>query len=206
VVNTGGPLLLNMALARWRFFMPGWFKRKPQPSSQDARAARFQQHFFAAEGSQVERGCAAAMVAIEEEPVQRQRNKLSAEDQVIFMMAYESFVMWAFKRGLETLMKPPEVTPVILAIHKNFAKRGFYRPDAFEKIWEKMQVVMPKAMNPTPEGVVYPVVEMLMAPTLAGYPLNPMIAADLEFGAFVGLVVGDLFRIARAQVTPSAPR
>jgi hypothetical protein len=185
----------------------GWFKKKPQPAQPDDKVACFKYHFSAAEGSQVQRGCiAAAMVAIEDEPVQKARNLLSAEDQVIFMMTYECFVMWGFKRGLETVLKPAVVEPIIVAMRRHFAKHGFYRPDAFQKIWDQMQTVMPMAMNPTPEGVIYPAAEMLMAPTLAGYPLDPMISADLEFGVFVGLVIGDLVRIARAQVMPSVSR
>jgi hypothetical protein len=186
--------------------MFGWFKKKPPPAQHDDRIARFKHHIATTEGPQVQRGCvAAAMVAIEDESVRNQRNKLSADDQLIFMMTYECFVMWAMKRGLETVLKATEVEAVIMAIHRHFAKYGFYRPDAFEKIWDKMQVVMPMAMSPSPEGVVYPAADMLMAPTLAGYPLNPMIAADLEFGVFVGLVIGDLVTVAQAQAMPRIP-
>ena len=184
--------------------MFSWFKRNPQVEQPREIATRFRHHFSAAEGSQIQRGCsAAAMVAIEEEPVQKQRNKLLAEDQIVFMMTYECFVTWAFKQGLEKVLKPADVEPVIVAMHRHFAKHAFYRPEAFEKIWGKMQVLMPKALTPTAKGVIGPAASMLMAANLAGYPLDPMIGADLEFGAFVGKAIGELVTRAQAQAMPS---
>jgi hypothetical protein len=92
-------------------------------------------------------------------------------------------------------------------MQRHFAKQAIYRPQAFEKIWDKMQVVMPMAMNSTPDGAPpYPAAEMLMAPTLAGYPLDPVNGADLEFGMFISFVVGDLARIARAQAMSNSAR
>jgi hypothetical protein len=181
-----------------------WFKRNPQVEQPKEIATRFRHHFSAAEGSQIQRGCiAAAMVAIEEEPVQKQRNKLPAKDQIIFMMTYECFVMWAFKQGLEKVLKPADVGPVIVAMHRHFAKHAFYQPDAFAKIWDKMQVLMPKAMAPAAKGVICPAADMLRAANLAGYPLEPTIGADLEFGAFVSKAIGELVTRAQAQAMPS---
>jgi hypothetical protein len=151
----------------------GWLKKKPKPDQPDARNARFVYHFENAVGSQVQRGCiAAGMVAIEAESVQKKRKKLTVEDQIIFMMTYECFVLRAIKRGLEAVLKPAEVEPIVVSVYHHFAKNGFYRPDVFEKIWDKMQIVMPIAIKPTPEGVIYPAADMITAPSLAGYPLR----------------------------------
>jgi hypothetical protein len=119
------------------------------------------------------------------------------------MMTYECFVMWAFKHGLETVLKRGEVEAAVVAMQHHFAKHAFYQRQAFEKIWSEMQVVMPMAMTPTPEGIIYPVTEMLMAATFAGYPLDPMIGADLEFGRYIALAIGNCVRAARAQAMPT---
>jgi hypothetical protein len=185
----------------------GWFKRKPQPAQPDARVARFKHHFATANGSDSQCGCiAVAMIAIEEEWVQKVRDKLSGEAKVIFMMTYECFVMWAMRRGLESVLKPVEVEAIIAAIRSHFATHGFYRPQAFDKIWDKMQGVMPIAMTPTPDGMILPAAEMFMAPNMAGYPLDPNILVEnFEFGLLVGLVLDNLARDARAMVMPSQP-
>jgi hypothetical protein len=186
--------------------MFGWFKKKRQPVYSDAAIESFKRHYEIAEGSPSQRGCiAAAMVSLEKEPVQKQRKKLTGDVQVTFMMAYECFVMWAMKRGLDSVMEPPEVETFVASMRQHFAKHGYFQPDAFEKIWDKMQNVMPMALNSTPEGLPYPVTEMLMAPVLAGYDLDPMIGADMEFGIFVAIELGTLGKIALAQVIPNPP-
>ena len=132
------------------------------------------------------------MTAIEDEYVQKQRKMFSGEEQIIFMMTYECFVMWCLLRGLATLLTRQDVEHVRIAIHDHFTKHARYRQNVFEKIWEKMQDVMPMAMTSTPDGVPpLPVAEMFMAPTLAGFKLD-LLKTDLEFGVFVGLAVSEL--------------
>ena len=45
------------------------------------------------------------MTAIEEELVQNELKPLSSDDQMLFMMTYECFVLWALKQGMQQLLK-----------------------------------------------------------------------------------------------------
>jgi hypothetical protein len=153
------------------------------------RFAASERHFVAAEGSFLERlFIAAAMSAIEDDDVQRQRLKLSSEDQMVFMMTYECFVIWSLMRGMETVLKQEEVKSACFAMQRHFAKQAWYRPHVFEKIWDGMQVFMPMAMKYDDTHPPYPVAEMLMAADYAGCSL-PSIGTDFRFGIHVGLTM-----------------
>jgi hypothetical protein len=103
-------------------------------------------HFGKAEGSEFQRICiATAMSEIEDKMVQAQRVQLSAKDQMIFMMTYECAVMWCLKRGMEDLAKPEKSDSAIAAMRQHFAKHAWYQPESFRRIWNQMQVTMPKA-------------------------------------------------------------
>src|SRR5207253_1379189 len=103
--------------------------------------------------------------------------------QMNFMMAYECFVMWALKRGIEGIVTQREADSAIVAMQQHLAKHAWYRPEAFEKVWESMQETMPMGLRPTVDGLIYPAAEMLMAARLAGFPY-PLIL-DLDFGAHI---------------------
>jgi hypothetical protein len=141
--------------------MFGWFSRKPKTETQEQCVARLQHHFLLAKGSKGQRlAIAAAMSALEKDLVQQQRLRLASEEQAVFMMTYECFVMWAIKGGMDATLNREEVESTVLAIHHHFTKHAWYRPDAFEKIWDQTQVLMPIALSPTDTGIVYPVTEM----------------------------------------------
>jgi hypothetical protein len=162
---------------------------------------RYKRIFAAAEGSNLQRSfIAIAMLAIEDDLVQEQRTNLAVNDQMIFMMTYECLVMWALRRGMATVLKREEFGSTLDAMHLHFARHAWYRPDAFEKIWNRMEVLMPLAMKPDDSGIIYPVAEMIEAANQAGYPLNPMIGARLKFGMHVGLEIGRLGDFARSAV------
>jgi hypothetical protein len=175
-----------------------WLSKSPQVQPKDPGLARLQHHFLLAEGSESQRfAIAAAMSAIEEDLVERQRTKLSSEKQTVFMMTYECFVMWSIKRGMDAVLKSEQVTQVVVAMHQHFAKHAWYQPDAFERIWDQMQVLMPMALRPDDTGIIYPVTEMIEAANQAGYPLDHMIGADGEFGIHVVMEIGRLATVAK---------
>jgi hypothetical protein len=109
----------------------------------------------------------------EDDFVQKQLITLAPEDQMVFMMAYECFVMWALKLGIEKVLQRDEVESACLAIQTHFAKHAWYRPDAFEKIWQQMQVFFSLAMT-WDRGGQPPITfaEIVIAAQQAGYPFN----------------------------------
>ncbi len=119
------------------------FTRLKQYLVRKANEGRMKRHFASAEGSEHERVLiAAAMSAVEDSDVKEQRLKLPSDEQINFMMAYECFVLWAFKRGMETALKPEAIESAIDAIQRHFTKHAWYRPGAFEKIWKTLQDFM----------------------------------------------------------------
>jgi hypothetical protein len=155
---------------------------------------RLKHHFEQAEGLEFERVCiAAAMSAIEQK-----RLELSPSDQAIFMIAYECAVMWFLTRAMQELLKPDEIESVVLAIKGHFAKHAWYETEAFEKIWNKMQIDMPVAIKPDDRCPPYPLAGMIMAVQGAGYPLDVNKLLSLKFGLYVGVRLGTLAGLGRS--------
>jgi hypothetical protein len=159
--------------------------------------AKLKAHFAAAEGSHIQRACiATAMSAIEHELVETERAQLPTNDQMLFMMTYECFVMWALKMGIEPVLERPEVESAIVAMQEYFARHAWYKPGVFEAIWKQMQEVMPMALRTGDEGTQpYPAAEMLMAPSLAGYSFSRAVGLDLRFGIHVALEIARLAEV-----------
>jgi hypothetical protein len=71
----------------------------------------------------------------------------------------------------------------------------------FENIWEQTESVMRIAFKTAPDAPPpWPIAQMLMAPILAGYPLDPMIGADLDFGMWVALMMVETTKTAAFSV------
>jgi hypothetical protein len=154
---------------------------------------RLQRHFTTAEGSYVQRGSiAAAMSEIEDPMLQRQRMKLSPEDQMVFMMTYECFMMSAIKRGLEAVLQPGDIELAIVAMQRHFAKHAWYRPGTFEKIWDQTQIHMRWALRPENMETFYPPADMLLVANQAGCSFNVVNVTDLSFGVHAGSMLGRL--------------
>jgi hypothetical protein len=176
--------------------MFGWLRKQPQP--EDPRIARIQQHFLLAEGSERQRfATAAAMYALESDIVQKQRKHLSSANEIVFMMTYECFVMWAIKLGIGRSSTFPDAKLILTAIHRHYAKHAWYRSGDFEKIWDKMQVLMPMALKSDASGMICPVAEMILAANQAGFPLDHIDFIDLEFGMHVCSEIGRLATVAK---------
>jgi hypothetical protein len=139
------------------------------------------------------------MMAIEAEEIAKQREKLTPDGQMTFMMAYECCMMWAIKSGMEKVLKPEEVQSAVLAMRRHLAKHGWYQPEPFEKIWAEMEILMPIAMSQGADAPPpYPVAQMLLAPNQAGYPLDLMMGTDLNFGFYVLLMIQQLADAAKS--------
>jgi hypothetical protein len=124
------------------------------------------------------------MCELEKEIVKKASNELPANQQKTFWMTYECFLMWSLKLGFEKCLSPEDTKSAIVAMQTHFARHAFYEPEAFEKIWAKMQESMPKAMIPKGNlGIAWPVFEMTSAATSAGLELSPPL--DVSFGNHV---------------------
>ena len=155
---------------------------------------RGEEIYLSVEGSELDRlAVVGLMTAIEAPEIATQVSSLKPDSKMIFMMAYECCMMWATKVGMESVLQPEIVQSSIRTMRDYIIKHGWYQAGAFEKIWAEIQTLMPLAMRSEPGGPPsYPVVEMLMAPNLAGFPLDVKIGSDMRFGFFVAMMINYL--------------
>ena len=142
-------------------------------------------HFATAKGSHFQRSLiAASMVEIEEEIVRRERERLPKEQQPVFMMTYECFVMWSLKRGFEAVIGAQETESAIETIRDHFATHAWYELGSFERIWASIQAEMPSSLTPKGQfGIIYPIADMVVAANLAGFSFE--VPTDYVFGVHV---------------------
>jgi hypothetical protein len=173
--------------------MFAWLK---QQLAQRAAKKRYAQHFASAEGPDFHRSIiAAGMHEVEDGVVAKVRKRMSPNHESNFMMAYECVVSWALKTGIESVLGQEGAGPAIAALHRYFEKHAWYRPGAFEKVWEEIQFAMPQAMQPGPDGTPpYPLAEMVIAANEAGYPCD-VTAIGLTFGFHVLQTMHALFSV-----------
>jgi hypothetical protein len=135
------------------------------------------------------------MLELEDEKVREHRLLLSPEDQTVFMMSYECFVMWCLREGMQSLLNPGEIESGVMGMQGHFAKHAWYQPEAFEKIWDKMCIMMPKAMSLVPP---FPLAEMIMAVQAAGYSFEIVKLTSLQFGMYLGCKIPVLVELGRS--------
>jgi hypothetical protein len=152
-------------------------------------AKRIRKHMALASGTHLQRGASAiAMAAVEEDVVQKVRRNLPLAEQDVFMMAYECFVMWSIMKGVESVASADETASATSAMQSYFTEHGWYVAGNFERIWEKMKQIEPKAGLKT--GVVWPIADMALAVEQAGCRLT--FPVDYRFGLHVFLSMENL--------------
>jgi hypothetical protein len=160
------------------------------------------QHYLAAKGSEAERyAIAGLMVAVEANEVTQERRQLTQTDQTKFMMGYECSMIWAIKTGAENVLNPKETQSMVLAMKRHLAEHGWHEAEAFDRIWERVDAMMPIAFNAkygTDAPPPYPVAEMQLALDQAGYPLSQAVGLDVRFGIFMMLTMRELTKAAEA--------
>jgi hypothetical protein len=184
-----------------------WLKKRLNRQSREQRS---KEHFSAAEGSFVER-CAIVglMMAIEADEVAEERRPLTQADQLAFMMGYECCMMWAIKVGTEKAYNAEKTRSLVVAMQKHLAKHGWYQAGTFEKIWARVEDMMPFAMNMSGDPNApppYPVAELQVALDQAGCHLAQFVGLDVRFGMYMFLVMCELTKAAEAAAreNPSA--
>jgi hypothetical protein len=140
----------------------------------------------------------AKMSPLSSDKFRAERDALLPDDQILFTVAYAACMMWAVKKGIERVLTPDAVESTVDAIRYPLAKQCWYSQLVFEKIFEKMQDVMPTAFGRVADGdCPYPLADMLTAVDLAGYQLSHSVGLDLRFGIYFALLVAETFGASR---------
>jgi hypothetical protein len=150
---------------------------------------RYRVHYERASGSDLHRRAVAiAMMELEDPWVSRALAEFSAEEQPIFLMSYECFILWVLLRSLEKRLQPAEIRELAKQVRDAFATFGRHDSAAFEKIWPYTTELMPIALKGGKDtGIVYPLYHIIEAATSAGYPLPPIF--DVEIGLHILVVM-----------------
>src|SRR5260221_1551381 len=105
---------------------------------------RFHNHFEKASGPVLHRNAVAvAMMELEDPWVSRVTAEFSAEEQPIFLMAYQCFILWVLTHVLRERLTPGELQDIAKSVRQAFAASSYHTPAIFEKIWPCTQELMP---------------------------------------------------------------
>jgi hypothetical protein len=176
--------------------MFNWLKQYPD---RWAFQRRYRRHYISAEGPPLHREViAAAMTEMEDSQVKERQCRLAPSDQRLFLTAYGCFVMYWLLHGLEMVLDPEEVESAREALQRQFAKQAWFYPDAFARIWDKMQIFMPEAMKSYDDAPPFPVTELCLAVQAAGFVVGfSSVVLDAGFGVSIGFKIGYLVRLGR---------
>ena len=123
------------------------------------------------------------VLAIETGDVSQQLVKLSANEKTNFLMAYSCCMIWAIKNGISLVVNQEVVQATVVAMHRYLSKNNRFQQEALAKIWSRTEQMMLIAFNTDPNAPPpYPIAQMLMAATQAGYPINMSVGIDIRFG------------------------
>jgi hypothetical protein len=162
-------------------FMLDWVKKKLR---QKKVAERMHRHMETASGPQLHRSAISmTMAALEDETVQEEMRRLPPDQQEVFMMVYECFLMWSFTSGLSKVLKHEQLPPVVAAMRDHFAGHAWYRPEEFEKLWDQTEKWMPAFAKPSEDGKFWPAAALVQIPNAAGSQLT--FVPDYTFGCHV---------------------
>jgi hypothetical protein len=136
-------------------------------------------------------------MAVEDDEVRKHRDKLAPAEQVVFTTAYQCMALWFLLEGVRRVLSRQEFKSARDAVLGYVAKQEWLRQDTFTKIWDEMQVYMPKAMQTDPSLPFCPTAQMDRAVNAAGYPVGNMIINDLQLLLHVALRMRHLTETAR---------
>jgi hypothetical protein len=173
--------------------MFGWFKKKPaaDPVNQPATGPGnkqyddFQRHAVKAEGSPFVRSMiASAMCTVEEERVTLERNKLTAAEQLKFMVIYGCFVAYALRIGVERIASVGAFQNARDGIRSHYNKYSYFDADIFEFTWTLIDDFMRLPID-TGKDAPDPIGKLLvLAHTEGVFPISK--DSRTEFDTLVG--------------------
>jgi hypothetical protein len=147
---------------------------------------RFHKHFVNANGSDLRRNAISVVMMELEDPIfLRTKTQLSDQEQPIFLMAFQSFVLWVLRVQLQQKAQPAELEEITGGVKERFATFENFNSSIFEKIWQNTEKLMPLALQGGRYSkMVYPVAHVIEAANQAGYPL-PIMKLNQDFGMHI---------------------
>jgi len=166
---------------------------------------RFHTHFENASGPDLHRNAVAvAMMELEDPWISHVMPNFSAEEQPVFLMAYECFLLWVLVRALQERLQPAEIQDFTRRVRDAFVTFGRHDSVVFEKIWPYTAEFMPIALKGgTLTGAVYPLPLIIQAATSAGYPL-PQKILDYRLGVHILVVMKRIAKTLSSDAIPDA--
>jgi hypothetical protein len=166
--------------------LSSWFQRRAAKRLEK----KFHHHFERASGSVLDRNAVAiAMMELEDPWVVQVAAEFSAEQQPIFLMAYQCFILWVVTQVLRERLQPGELLDPTKRVRESFASCSYHTPSVFEKIWPYTQQLMTVALQGGRlTEVVYPLPHIIQAAISAGYPL-PQKILNYQLGLHVLIVM-----------------
>ena len=164
---------------------------------------RFRAHFDRASGPTLHRNAVAvAMMELEDPWVCQVLAQYSADEQPIFLMAYECFILWVLIRVLQQESQDSEIQDLTKRVRDAFVTFGRHDSVVFEKIWPYIAEFMPIALRGgSKTRTVYPLPHIIQAATSAGYPL-PQKILSLRLGLHVLTVMNRIPQTLRYDANP----
>lgn len=139
------------------------------------------------------------MMELEDDLIKRITLKHPLEQQKIFLMAYECFVMWLIKFNIERSLQRESVVQLLGTLRDNIRDCGHYEQGVFEEIWEAVQDAMPVCLTPgTKTGVPVPWVHIVTSCTVRGIEIHPI--PDFKFMAHVDLTFKNVREFTEAML------
>jgi hypothetical protein len=87
---------------------------------------------------------------------------------------------WFLLEGVRRVLSRVEFKSARDAMLRSAAKQEWFRQDGFTKIWDEMQVCMPRATETSPSLPFCPTTQMDMAVIAAGYPVDNILIRDIQ--------------------------
>jgi hypothetical protein len=144
------------------------------------------------------------MMELEDPWVSQVMPDFSAEEQPVFLMAYECFILWVLIQALQERLQPAEIQDLTKRVRDAFVTFGRHDSVLFEKIWPYTAEFMPIALKGGAQtGAVYPLPLIIQAASSAGYPL-PQEILDYRLGVHVLVVMKRIAKILSSEANPAA--
>ena len=146
-----------------------WMQRREQK-----RVMRvINRHYKQTQGNELHRLVAAMVLCeLERHAVRTECKRRPKDERLIFLIAYECFILWIIKTSFESVVSPTRIQKLIDATKNYIEEHGHYEPEIFERLWNSILLHMPFAMIPGEDGTTFPVAELMLSVNFAGYPIN----------------------------------
>lgn len=163
----------------------------------------FTKHYQQAQGNDFQRSLiAVTMSSLEADPVRAECNRRAKSERLIFLITYECFILWIIKSALDSVLPKLKAQDMIEAARNYIAEHGPYEAEPFERIWKSILFLMPRALVPGQNGLIFPVAELMLSAHFAGYSINQNCSPD--FATHVMFVIPQISEVVKTQLQREA--